>query len=90
MATHPFPSFPKPDIPMGFNVHNGRKTFKAEYYNEMYAQLILKEIPIKYVNHVCTWKDNERNTTIITVVAGESNPIWNELVDIMDMVEIEY
>lgn len=90
MATHPFPSFPKPDIPMGYNVHDGRKTFKAEYHSDMYAQLILNNIPVKHVNHVCTWKDNERNTTIITVIGGESNPVWDDLHHAMDMVQVDY
>jgi hypothetical protein len=90
MATHTFPAYPKPEIPLGYGTLNGRKTFKAEYYIDMYAQLILNLIPMNYVNNVCSWKDTERNTTIITVIADESCGVWEVLHIAMDYADREY
>jgi hypothetical protein len=80
MSIHPFPSYPKPDIPLGFKypVSNVKQTYK-ELCTEEDAELILSYIPIVYVNNVSTWIDPESGKHVITIIDDIQSFVWEAL-----------
>jgi len=83
-----YPSFPRPNIPLGYSALNSKKAYK-QLWDKDDAEFILECMCGKHVNNISTWFEPESGKHVITVIADHDSIIWNQMNSVLDYLKAE-
>lgn len=86
-TTHPFASYPKPNIPLGYGQLNSKKAYK-QLWDKGDAEYILEHMSITHVDNISTWFDLESGKYVITVIADHESEVWIELYGVLENLQV--